>query len=71
MKGNNNEPVTSGRKNWKEEIPYDKQKRRKRSFIERIFGKVKENRWLTVRYEKSDMNFLGFILDAFLKILLS
>jgi hypothetical protein len=35
-----------------------------------IFGKLKENRRLTVRYEKSDINFLGFILVAFLKILL-
>jgi transposase len=70
LKGNNNEPVVPGRKNRKEEIGYDKEKHRKRSFIERIFGKIKENRRLTVRYEKSDINFLGFILAAFLKILL-
>jgi transposase len=70
LKGNNNEPVIPGRKNRKEEIGYDKEKYRKRSFIERIFGKIKENRRLTVRYEKSDINFLGFILVAFLKILL-
>ncbi|MDR0374553.1 MAG: transposase [Treponema sp.] len=51
-------------------MPYDKQKHRKRSYIERIFGKAKENRRLRVRYEKSDMNLLGFIIAAFLKILL-
>jgi hypothetical protein len=31
---------------------------------------VIENRRLAVRYEKSDINFLGFIVIAFLKILL-
>jgi hypothetical protein len=38
--------------------------------MERVFGKQKENRRLTARYEKSDINFLGFILAAFLKILI-
>jgi transposase len=70
LEGNNTIPVIPGRKNRKEAIAYDKQKYRKRSFIERIFGKIKENRRLTVRYEKTDMNFLGSILIAFLKILL-
>jgi transposase len=70
LEGNNNEPVIPGRRNRKEEIAYDKEKYKKRGLIERIFGKIKENRRLTVRYEKSDINFLGFILIAFLKILL-
>ncbi|MDR1985488.1 MAG: hypothetical protein LBP88_00770 [Treponema sp.] len=35
-----------------------------------MFGKLKENRRLAVRYEKSDITFLGFICIAFLKILL-
>ena len=70
LEGNNNEPVIPGRKNRKEEIAYDKEKYKKRGLIERIFGKLKENRRLAVRYEKSDINFLGFILIAFLKILL-
>jgi transposase len=47
-----------------------REKYKKRGYIERIFGKIKEDRRLTVRYEKSDMNFLGFILEAFIKILL-
>jgi transposase len=68
--GNNNEPVIPGRRNRKEAIVYDQEKYKKRGLIERIFGKLKENRRLTVRYEKSDINFLGFILVAFLKILL-
>jgi transposase len=70
LKGNNNEPVIPGRKKRKEPIEYDQELYKKRGYIERIFGKLKENRRLTVRYEKSDMNFLGFILVAFLKILL-
>jgi hypothetical protein len=38
--------------------------------VEDIVGcEVKENRRLTVRYEKSDINFLGFIVIAFLKII--
>jgi transposase len=70
LEGNNNTPVIPGRKNRKEEIVYDKEKYKKRGLIERIFGKLKENRRLAVRYEKSDINFLGFIFIAFLKILL-
>jgi transposase len=70
LEGNNNRAVIPGRKNRKEEIAYDKEAYKKRGLIERIFGKLKENRRLTVRYEKSDINFLGFIFIAFLKILL-
>jgi hypothetical protein len=48
--------------------PYHTNK--KRGLIEKIFGKVKENRRLTAGYEKSDINLLGFILAAFIKIFL-
>lgn len=67
LSGNNNIPVIPGRKN---EIIYDKRIYRKRGLIERIFGKLKENRRLALRYEKSDINFLGFIIIAFIKIFL-
>jgi transposase len=67
LRGNNNIPVIPGRKNRKEEIMYDRQRYKKRGLIERIFGKIKENRRLVVRYEKSDVNFLGFIIFAFIK----
>ncbi|MDR1306633.1 MAG: transposase [Treponema sp.] len=70
MRGDNNTPVIPGRRNRKEAIVYDQEKYKKRGLIERIFGKLKENRRLAVRYEKSDINFLGFIVIAFLKILL-
>ena len=70
LESNNNIPVIPGRKNRKTAVEYDEQRYKKRGLIERIFGKLKENRRLTVRYEKSDINFLGFILIAFLKIIL-
>ncbi|MDR0720208.1 MAG: transposase [Treponema sp.] len=70
QEGNNTVPVIPGRKNRKEAVAYEKEKNPKRAYIERLFGKNKENRRLTVRYEKTDVNFLGFILVAFLKILL-
>ena len=68
LEGNNNTPVIPGRKNRKKEIVYERQRNGKRGVIERIFGKIRENRRLAVRYEKSDINFLGFILFAFIKI---
>jgi transposase len=52
------------------EIEYDKEKYKKLGLTERIFGTLKENRRLAVRYEKSDINFLGFIVIAFLKLVL-
>jgi transposase len=70
LKGNNNIPVIPGRKNRKKEIVYDKQIYKKRGLIERIFGKLKENRRIALRYEKSDLNFLGFIIVASIKIFL-
>ena len=70
LESNNNIPVIPGRKNRKTPVEYDEERYKKRGLIERIFGKLKENRRLTVRYEKSDQNFLGFIVIAFLKILL-
>ena len=68
LEANNNIPVIPGRKNRREPIKYDRERYKKRSYIERVFGKIKENRRLAVRYEKSDLNFLAFILIAFLKI---
>ena len=64
----NNIPVIPGRKNRKIEIQYDKELYKKRSKIEILFGKIKENRRLAVRYDKFDLNFLAFIGIAFLKI---
>jgi transposase len=46
LKGNNNKPVIPGRKNRKEPIKYERELYKKRGYIERIFGKIKENRRL-------------------------
>lgn len=62
-----NIPVIPGRKNRKVEIEYDKEKYKSRGFIERMFGKLKENRRLALRYEKNDLHFLSFIACAFIK----
>jgi transposase len=68
LEAQNNIPVIPGRKNRKIKIEYDKELYKKRNLIERVFGKIKENRRLAVRFEKSDMIFLAFITIAFLKI---
>jgi len=36
-----------------------------------LFGKIKENRRLAMRFDKSDSAFLGFIVLALIKILIS
>ena len=64
LEANNNIPVIPGRKNRKVEIIYDKAIYRLRRNIEIFFGKLKENRRLTVRYEKPDATFLGLIALA-------
>lgn len=68
LRANNNVPVIPGRKNRKIEITYDKVIYKWRRRIEMFFGKIKENRRLAVRYEKTDTAFLGFIALAALKI---
>ena len=63
-----NIPVIPGRRNRKVAIEYDREKYKYRGLIERIFGMLKENRWLALRYEKNDLNFLSFIAYAFIKL---
>jgi len=64
---NNNSPVIPGRKNKKEYIEYDKDKFKLRRKIEHFFAMLKENRRLALRFEKSDLAFLGFIAIATIK----
>ncbi|WP_410519716.1 transposase [Candidatus Cyrtobacter comes] len=64
---NNNIPVIPGRKNRIEPIEYDKDKFKLRSKIENFFAKLKENRRLALRFEKSDLSFLAFIALASIK----
>lgn len=67
LSSNNNIPVIPGRKNRIELIEYDKDKFRLRSRIENFFAKLKENRRLALRFEKSDLSFLAFIAIAAIK----
>ena len=60
--------VIPGRKSRKIKIFYDTKLYKLRGFIERLFGKLKENRRLAMRFEKSDINFLSFIAMAMIKI---
>ncbi len=70
LKSNNNTPVIPGRKSRKVPIIYDKVLYKLRRKIEIFFGKLKENKRLAMRYDKSDQSFLGFIALAAVKILL-
>lgn len=67
LTSNNNFPVIPGRKNRIEPIKYDKNKFKLRCKIENLFGILKENRRLALRFEKSDIAFLGFIAVAAIK----
>src|SRR5471030_500014 len=70
LRSQNNIPVIPGRKNRKVKIKYDKTIYSLRKRIEQFFGKLKENRRLAVRYEKSDLVFLTFIALASIMILI-
>lgn len=70
LRSNNNTPVIPGRKNRKIPITYDKTLYKLRRKIEIFFGKLKENKRLAMRYDKSDQSFMSFIALAAVKILL-
>ena len=70
LRSQNNEPVIPGRKNRKVKIEYDKTVYKLRGKIECYFGKLKENKRLSMRFEKDDAAFLGFIALAAIKITL-
>jgi transposase len=66
---NNNIPVIPGRDNRKTPIVYDKTIYKLREKIERLFGKIKENKRMAMRFEKSDSAFLSFFALAAIKTL--
>ena len=70
LKGQNCEPVIPGRRNRKHPILYDKALYRRRGLIERVFGKIKENKRLSMRFDKSDAVFLAFIACAIIKTII-
>ena len=71
LKSQNNIAVIPGRKNRIVKIDYDKKLYQLRRKIEIFFGKIKENKRLALRYDKSDMVFLGFVALAAIKIILN
>ena len=68
---NNNIPVIPGRKSRIEPIIYDKSMYKIRRHIEILFGKIKENRRLAIRFDKADAAFLAFVALALIKIIIS
>jgi transposase len=71
LRSQNNIPVIPGRHNRKTKIVYDKAIYKLRAAIERYFGKLKENKRLSLRFEKDDRSFLSFIAIAAIKIFLN
>lgn len=63
----NNTPVIPGRKNRKVPIVYDENLYKQRGKIEIVFGRIKEQKRLVARFEKSDIHFLSVIAMAFIK----
>jgi transposase len=47
----------------------DKERYKTRSAIERFFGKIKENKRLTLRFDKLDVTFFSFFALGCLKVL--
>lgn len=70
LRSQNNVPVIPGRKNRKVPIKYDKSMYRMRRNIEIFFGKLKENKRIAMRYDKSDNAFWAFIALGVIKIIL-
>ena len=70
LRDKGNIPVILGRRNRKEPIIYDEKLYKKRMSIERLFAKIKENRRLAMRFDKSDSVFLAFIALACIKFFL-
>jgi len=70
LRSQNNIPVIPGRKNRKVPIVYDEKLYKLRKNIEIFFGKLKENKRIAMRYDKSDAAFLGFVALAVIKVLL-
>jgi transposase len=60
LRSQNNTPVIPGRKNRKIKIEYGKLIYKLRTRIKQFFGKIKENKRLAMRYEKSDTVFLAY-----------
>lgn len=54
--------VIPPRANRTEDIPYDKKLYRLRNLIERLVNKLKQNRRIATRYEKTAQSFLSMVM---------
>ena len=70
LEAHHNIPVIPGRTNRTVPVVYDKAIYTLRRKIEMVFGKIKDNRRGTVRYEKTDAAFLAFIALAMITMYL-
>ena len=64
------EAVIPPKKNRKEPRAYDEHLYKERNKVERFINLMKQYRRVATRYEKTDVNFLGFIYVAAIMILL-
>lgn len=64
------EPVIPPKANRTEQRAYDKELYRERNEVERFFGRLKLNRRVATRYEKTGRNYLSFVFWASALVLL-
>lgn len=64
----NNRVVIPPRALWKQSVEFDETLYKQRGLVERIFGKIKENRRIATRFDKIDLSFLSFLCLAFIKL---
>jgi len=61
-------PVIPPRRSRKLAIPYDKTLYRERNLIERMINKLKQNRRVATRYDKTTSSFAAFVTLAAMKL---
>ena len=61
-------PVIPSNRSRKVLIPHDKVLYKERNLIERMFNKLKQNRRIATRFEKTKSSFVAFITLAALKL---
>lgn len=61
-------PVIPSKRSRKVPIPHDTGLYKERNRIERLFNKLKQNRRIATRFDKTKLSFMGFISLAALKI---
>ena len=63
-------PVVPPKSNRREPWQLDAEKYKKRNEVERMFGRMKENRRVATRYDKLDATYFAFVQLAFIAIAL-